>query len=51
MRHFLASVDYPEKDYDIVGHPDGKIVGQASHVLHQTDHILATSLHPDQKRG
>ena len=51
MRHFLASLDYPEKDQEVVGGPDGKIVGQASHVLHQTDHILSTSLHPDQKRG
>ncbi|SMX39637.1 polyphosphate kinase 2 [Octadecabacter ascidiaceicola] len=51
MRHFLASLEYPEKDTKIVGQPDNKIVGQASHVLHQTDHILATSLHPDQKRA
>lgn len=51
MRHFLANLNYPEKDQEIVGQPDAKIVGQASHVLHQTDHILATSLHPDQKRG
>ncbi|MCF2872937.1 polyphosphate kinase 2 [Octadecabacter sp. G9-8] len=51
MRHFLASLDYPEKDTSIVGTADNQIVGQASHVLHQSDHILATSLHPNQKRG
>ncbi|HCP80643.1 MAG TPA: polyphosphate kinase 2 [Octadecabacter sp.] len=51
MRHFLANLDYPEKDTNIVGQPDGQIVGQASHILHQTDHILATSLHPEQKRS
>lgn len=51
MRHFLATLDYPEKDHSIVGTPDDKIVGQASHVLHQSDHILASSLHPNQRRG
>lgn len=50
MRHFLASIDYPEKDHALVGQPDANIVGQASHVLHQSDHILASSLHPDQRR-
>ena len=51
MRHFLASLDYSEKDPDVVGTPDANIVGQASHVLHQADHILASSLHPNQKRS
>lgn len=51
MRHFLASIDYPEKDHALVGQPDSNIVGQASHVLHQSDHILASSLHPDQRRA
>ena len=51
MRHFLASLDYSEKDPDVVGTPDANIVGQASHVLHQADHILASSLHPNQRRS
>lgn len=51
MRHFLASLDYSEKDPDVVGTPDDNIVGQASHVLHQADHILASSLHPNQRRS
>ena len=51
MRHFLYSLDYPEKDHDVVGVPDNLIVGQASHVLHQSEHILSSSLHPDQRRG
>lgn len=51
MRHFLSSLDYPEKDHAVVGLPDNNIVGQASHVLHQNDHILASSLHPDHRRG
>ena len=51
MRHFLASLDYPEKDPNIVRFPDAQIVGQAGHVLHQTDHILSRSLHPNHRRG
>ncbi|WP_172292959.1 polyphosphate kinase 2 [Pseudoruegeria sp. HB172150] len=46
MRHFLSTLDYPEKDDSIVGTPDPLIVGRAEHVVHKSDHILATSLHP-----
>ncbi len=46
MRHFLASLDYPEKNEAIVGEPDPLIVGQAHHVIHQSEHILGASLHP-----
>lgn len=49
MRHFLASLDYPDKDYDVVGVPDPLIVGQAHHVIHRSDHILGTALHPDSR--
>jgi len=49
MRHFLASLDYPGKDHDIARSPDPLIVGQASHVIHRADHILGTSLHPNQR--
>ena len=51
MRHFLSSLDYPEKDREIASPPDELIVGQASHVLHQSDYILARSQHPNQRRG
>ena len=51
IRHFLSTLDYPDKDLSIACAPDDKIVGQASHVLHQTDHILSSSLHPDQRRS
>ncbi|MCF2905662.1 polyphosphate kinase 2 [Octadecabacter sp. CECT 8868] len=51
MRHFLSTLDYPEKDHELVGSPDNLIVGQASHVLHQSDHILSSSLHPNQRRA
>ncbi|NRP26357.1 hypothetical protein XMM379_003073 [Aliiroseovarius sp. xm-m-379] len=51
MRHFLSTVDYPDKDYDLVNHPDPLIVGHASQVIHNADHILGASLHPDHRRG
>ncbi len=50
MRHFLASLDYPGKDLDVVRAPDPLIVGRASHVVHGADHILGASLHPDLRR-
>ena len=51
MRHFLASIDYPGKDARIVGRPDPLLVSSANHVIHRSDHILGTALHPDQRRG
>lgn len=32
MRHFLSSLDYPEKDFDVVGQPDPLIAGSASNI-------------------
>ncbi|WP_138469035.1 polyphosphate kinase 2 [Poseidonocella sp. HB161398] len=51
MRHFLSGLDYPGKDGELVGRPDPLIVGHASHVIDRSEHILGTSLHPDQRRG
>ena len=51
MRHFLATLDYPGKDPEIAQPPDPLIVGHASHVIHASDHILGSSLHPDQRRS
>lgn len=50
MRHFLSSIDYPDKNTDVVQPPDPLIVGHASHVVHHSDHILGNSLHPDMRR-
>ena len=50
MRHFLSTLDYPGKDLDIIEQPDPLIVGQAHHVIHRSDHILGTALHPDQRQ-
>ena len=49
MHHFLSCLDYPEKDETIAKAPDPNIVGHASHVVKNSDHILATSLHPDTR--
>ncbi|MEM7722728.1 MAG: polyphosphate kinase 2 [Pseudomonadota bacterium] len=51
MRHFLNSLDYPDKDPKIAAAPDPLIVGPAGHVIHRSDHILGASLHPDNRRG
>ena len=51
MLHFLNSLDYPDKDHQVVRAPDPLIVGGAGHVIHRADHILGTALHPDQRRG
>ncbi|MEW2913772.1 polyphosphate kinase 2 [Leisingera sp. JC11] len=49
MRHFLASLEYPGKDPEIAREPDPLIVGQAHHVIHQSDHILGKALHPENR--
>ena len=50
MRHFLSTLDYPGKDLDIATPPDPLIVGGAGHVIHRSDHILGTALHPDARK-
>ena len=50
MRHFLSSLDYPDKDRKVVKAPDPLIVHQADRVVHAADHILATSLHPKTRK-
>ncbi len=51
MRHFLATLDYPGKDSRIAKAPDPLIVGGAGHVIHRSDHILGTALHPDTRKA
>jgi hypothetical protein len=51
MRHFLAALDYPGKDPSVALPPDPLIVGQASHVVRASEHILGSSLHPDHRRS
>ncbi len=51
MKHFLASLEYPEKDRHVVGQPDPLIVGSSQHVIGRSEHILGASLHPNHRRG
>ncbi|MEO1638534.1 MAG: polyphosphate kinase 2 [Pseudomonadota bacterium] len=51
MRHFLSQLDYPDKDLEVAEAPDPLIVGPASRVVENADHILASSLHPTNRRG
>ena len=46
MRHFLSSVDYPDKDPEVIGMPDPLIVGRAAQVLQANGRILETARHP-----
>ena len=50
MSHFLSSLNYPNKNHEIVGQPDPFIVGSSMHVIGQGEHILGKSLHPDKRR-
>lgn len=50
IRHFLSSLPYTDKDPDVVGTPDPLIVGSSGDVIGRSDHILGTTLHPEQRR-
>jgi polyphosphate kinase 2 len=49
MRHFLSTIDYPDKDESVVGVPDPLIVGHAAQVIHASEHILGTAQHPEKR--
>lgn len=51
MRHFLSQLDYPEKDSEVAKAPDPKIFHQAEALLQQSQHILASSLHPKHRKS
>ena len=51
MLHFLSSIDYPGKNHNVVHLPDPLIVGKGSHVVQKSEHILGTSLHPDNRKN
>lgn len=51
MRHYLSSLHYPGKNHEIVGTPDPKLVFHADAVVHQSEHILARSLHPKTRKS
>ena len=51
MKHFLASLDYPDKDVSVATAPDPALVQHAETVVHASDHILASSLHPESRKS
>ncbi len=51
MRHFLSTIPYPDRNLESAPDPDPKIVGHASHVIGQDDHILGKTLHPKARRN
>ena len=50
MLHFLSTLDYPDKDLRIAQAPDPLIVGTSEHVVHRSEHLLSSSLHPNHRR-
>ena len=51
MRHFLSTLDYPNKDAEVVGTPDPLIVGRAQQVLGMGPDIYDAATHPAMQRG
>jgi polyphosphate kinase 2 len=51
MRHFLSSLNYDGKDLETVAQPDPFIVTSSDHAVANSEHILGTSLHPQQRRS
>ena len=50
MHHFLASLSYPNKDTHVIRGADPLIVGNASNVIVQDEHILGKTLHPQHNQ-
>jgi polyphosphate kinase 2 len=50
MHYFLASLSYPNKDHHVVRGADPLIVGNASSVIIQDEHILGKTLHPQHNQ-
>jgi polyphosphate kinase 2 len=51
MRHFLSTIDYPNKDEAVIGQPDPLIVGRAAQVLGTVRDIYDAATHPAMQRG
>lgn len=51
MRHFLSKLDYPGKDPEVATPPDPQIVHKAETVVHASDHIFASSMHPKTRKS
>jgi polyphosphate kinase 2 len=51
LQYFLSSLDYANKDTNVVVGVDPLIVGGTTHVVNSSQHILGKSLHPDARKG
>ena len=51
MRHFLSTLDYPNKNHDVIGAPDPLIVARAVQVLDMGPDIYDAATHPAMQRG
>ena len=51
LKHFLSTLDYPNKDLSVATLPDPNIVHQADSVVHASEHILSRSLHPKTRKS
>ncbi len=51
MRHFLSSLPYPGKDVRVVRSPNALLVGSGHDVIGRSEHVLGSSLHPDQRKS
>jgi polyphosphate kinase len=50
MRHFLSTLDYPNKDPEVIGAPDPLIVGRAAQVLADDPNVYGSATHPATQR-
>lgn len=50
MRHFLASLPYPDRDLQVATPAGPLIVGHAGSVIRNDEHILGKTLHPNGRR-
>jgi polyphosphate kinase 2 len=51
MRHFLHTLEYPNKDASVIGTPDPLIVGRAAQILGDDASIYDAATHPAMQRG
>ena len=51
MRHFLSTIDYPGKDWDVIGTVDPLIVGRAAQVIAGSGRILDAARPPVARKG